>query len=136
LSDISRVFQRNVSLSEVLFIIIFLDSSGVLLNIQLLALANFGVPCDSFKSLWSGITVYIEVSLAVSPDVDVLSNPFVLWINVSMKITAPHSDTVRDALYIKIVKSSFIISIIPLMSCFSSFRMANTCLNNAMILPV
>jgi len=53
-----------------------------------------------------------------------------------MKIAASHSDTVGHALYTKVVKSSFIISIILLARCCSSFIAAKTYLNNATILEV
>ena len=53
-----------------------------------------------------------------------------------MKITAPHSVIVGGALYMKVVNSSFIISKIPLVSPFSSFSIANTCLNNVTVLLV
>ncbi len=52
------------------------------------------------------------------------------------KIAAPHSVTVGGALYTKVVKSSFIISIIPPVRPFSSFKAANTCLNSATVLVI
>ncbi len=122
-------------LSKVLLIVIF-SCSGISRGAQFLALTNFEVPTSFFKSPSLGTIVYSKINSAVSPNESALSNPFVLWINVSIKIAAPHSDTVEHALYSKIIKSSFIISIIPLIRFFSSFIAAITCLNNATVLEV
>ncbi len=67
--------------------------------------------------------VYNEINSATSPDKGILSNLLVFQINVLKKIAAPRSVTVGDALYTKIVNSSFIILIIPPVRPFSSFRM-------------
>ncbi len=119
-SGILKVFQGDVPLSGVLLSIGCFSGSGVLCVNQLLALVNFGIPIDSSRSFFFGIMVYIEISSANSPDVGALSNPPVCWINVLIKIAAPHSVNVRGYLYTNIVKSSFIISIIPPVSFFSS----------------
>ena len=80
--------------------------------------------------------VYTEINSANSPEVGALSNLLVYWINVLIKIAAPHSVSVRGYLYTNVVKSSFIISIIPSVSSFSSLRVTKTCLNNATVLLV
>jgi len=92
-------------------------------NAQLLALVNFGVPISSLRSSSFGIIVYTEINLATSPTVGALINPSVFWINVLIKIAASHSVTVRGALYTKVVKSSFIISMIPPVRPFSSLTL-------------
>ncbi len=53
-----------------------------------------------------------------------------------MKIAAPRSVTVGDALYTKVVNNSFIISKIPPVRFFSSFRVIKIYLNNATVLLV
>ena len=80
--------------------------------------------------------VYSEINSANSPEVGALSNLLVRWINVPIKIAAPCSVTVRGYLYTNVVKSSFIISIIPPVSSFSFLRAAKTCLNNVTVLLV
>jgi len=68
-----------------------------------------------------GIIIYTEINSATSSAISVLINPSVFWISVPIKIAAPRLVTVRGALYTKVVKSSFIISIIPPVRPFSSF---------------
>ncbi len=80
--------------------------------------------------------VYIEINSITSLDEGALSNLLVFWINVPRKIAAPYSVTVGDILYTKVVNSSFIISIIPSVRSFSSFKVAKTCLNNTTVLLV
>ncbi len=103
---------------------------------QLLALVNFGIPIDSSRSSFFGIMVYCDINAANSSEVGALSNPSICWINVLIKIAAPRSVSVRGYLYTNVVKSSLIISIIPLVSSFSSLRLAKTYLNNAIVLLV
>ena len=135
-SEILKVFQGDVPLSDVLLSIGCFDSSGILWIDQLLALVNFGIPISSSKSFFFSIIVYCDISAANSPEIGALSNPSVYWINVLIKIAASHSISVRGYLYTNIVKSSFIISIIPPVSSFSSLRLAKTCLNSATVLLV
>ncbi len=80
--------------------------------------------------------VYIEINSATSPDEGTLSKPLVFWTNVLMKIAAPPLVIVRGALYTKVVRSSFIISMIPPVRPFFSFRATNTCLNSVTVLVV
>ncbi len=80
--------------------------------------------------------VYYDINAANSPEVGVLSNPSVCWINILIKIVASHSVNVGGYLYTNVVRSSFIISIIPPISFLSFLRLAKTCLNSAMILLV
>ncbi len=103
---------------------------------QLLALVNFGIPISSSRSSSFGIIVYIEINSANSPEVGAFSNLLVCWINVLIKIAAPHSVNVGGYLYTNIVKSSFIILTIPSISSFSSLRSTKTCLNKAIVLLV
>jgi len=103
---------------------------------QLLALVNFGIPIGSLRSSSFGTIVNCEINAANSPEVGALSNPSVCWINDPMKIAAPRSVIVRGYLYTNVVNNSFIISIIPPESSFSSLRAANTCLNNTTVLLV
>ncbi len=110
--------------------------SGVLCVNQLLALINFGVPISSLRSSSFGIIVNYDINVANSPEVGARSNPSVCWINVPTKMAAPHSVKVGGCLYTNVVKSSFIISIIPPVSSLSSLRLAKTCLNNATVLLV
>ncbi len=135
-SEILKVFQGDVPLSDVVSLISCLDGSGVFCVDQLLALTNFGVPINSSKSSSFGIMVYMEINSANSPDVGALSNPLVCWINVPINIAAPHSVSVKGYLYTNVVKSSFIISIISPVIFFSSLRATNTCLNSATVLLV
>ncbi len=109
---------------------------GVDPDVQLLALTNFRVPSGSLRSFSLDTIVYTEINSATSPDEGALSNLLVFWINVLIKIAAPHSVTVRDALYTKVVNNSFIISRIPSVRPFSSFRATKTCLNNTTVLLV
>ncbi len=109
---------------------------GVNVDAHLLALINFRVPMGSLRLSSFGIIVYTEINLATSPTVGALINPSVFWINVLIKTATPLSVTVRGTLYMKIVKSLFIISMIPLVRPFSSFIVAIICLNNATVLPV
>ncbi len=97
---------------------------------------NFGVPFSSLKSSSFGRIIYTEINFTTSPDEGALSNSLVFWINMLIKIATLHSVTVRDALYTKVVNSSFIISRIPPVRPFSSFRATKTCLNNATVLLV
>ncbi len=126
----------DVLLSDVLLSIGCLDSSGVLCIDQLLALVNFRIPIGSSRSSSFGMMIYSEISSANSPEVGALSNPSVCWINVPIKIAAPHSVNVRGYLYTNVVKSSFIILIIPPISFLSSLRLAKTCLNSVTVLLV
>ncbi len=103
---------------------------------QLLALVNFGVPIGYWRSSSFGIIVYNEINSANSSEVGALSNLLVRWINVSIKMAASRSVTVRGYLYTNVVKSSFIILIISPVSSFSSLRVVKTCLNNATVLLV
>ncbi len=135
-SEISKVFQGNVLLSGVLLVSSVSVSLGVDVDAQLLALVNFEIPISSLRSSSFGIIVYTKINSTTSPDVDALINPSVFWISVSIKIAAPRSVTVRGALYTKVVKSSFIILMIPLVKPFSSLIVAITYLNNATVLPV
>src|SRR6266498_2545918 len=135
-SGILKVFQGDVPLSGIPLSIGCFGSFGVLCVDQLLTLTNFGVPISSSRSSFFGITVYCDINAANSPEVGALSNPLVCWINVSIKIAAPRSVNVGGYLYTNVVKSSFIISIIPPVSSLSSLRFANTCLNNATVLLV
>ncbi len=80
--------------------------------------------------------VYNKINSATFSDKDALTNLLVFWINVPKKIATPRSVTVGGALYIKIVNSSFIISIIPLIRPFSFFIAAKICFNNTTILTV
>src|SRR6266542_42758 len=133
---ILKVFQGDILLSDVLLSIDCFSGSGVLCVDQLLVLVNFGVPISSSRSSSFGIMVYSKISSASSPDVGALSNPSVRWINVLIKIAAPYSINVGGYLYTNVIKSSFIILIIPPVSSFSSLRLAKTCLNSATILLV
>ena len=74
--------------------------------------------------------------MATSSDDGALSKLLVFWINVLIKIAAPHSVTVEGALYTRVVKSSFIISRIPSVRPFSSLIAVIVYLNNATILLV
>ena len=74
--------------------------------------------------------------MANSPEVGALSNPSVCWINVPIKIAVSHSVNVGEYLYTNVVKSSFIISTILLVSSFSSLNTTKTCLNNATVLLI
>ncbi len=56
-SEILKVFQGDVSLSDVSLLIGCFSSSGVLCVDQLLVLTNFGVPMGSSKSSFFGIIV-------------------------------------------------------------------------------
>jgi len=132
---IPSVFQGDVPLLGVLLSVIF-DFLEVIGGIQSLALVNFRVSFDSLKSSFFGNMVYIEINLATSPDESALSNPFIFWISIPIKITAPHSDTIRGILYTKVVKSSFIISTIPSVRLFSSFNITKTYFSNTIILVV
>src|SRR6266540_735508 len=136
ISGILKVFQGDVLLSGVPLSIGCFGGSGVLCVSQLLALINFGVLIGCCKSSSFGIIVNCDINAANSPEVGALLNPSVCWINVPIKIAAPCSVNVGGALYTNIVKSSFIISIIPPVSSFSSLRLAKTCLNNATVLLV
>ncbi len=111
-------------------------SSEIIADAQLLALTNFGIPSDSLRSFSLGIIVYTEINSTTSFDEGTLSNLLVFWINVLIKIFASHSVTVGGALYTKVVNNSFIISRIPLVRPFSSFKVTKTYLNNATILLV
>ncbi len=126
-SEIPKVFQEDVLLSGVLLVSSVSVGLGVDVDIQLLALVNFGVPISSLRSSFFGIIVYTEINSATFPDIGALINPSVFWISVSIKIAASRSITVRGALYTKVVKSSFIISMIPLVRPFSSLIVAITC---------
>ncbi len=112
------------------------DDSGVLCVDQLLALVNFEVPISSLRSSFFGKMVYCDINAANSSEVGALSNPSVFWINVPIKIAASHSVNIGGYLYTNVVKSSFIISIIPPVNFFSSLTLAKTCLNSAMVLLV
>ena len=131
-----KVFQEDVPLSGVPLSISCFDGSGVLCVDQLLALINFEVPIGCSRSSSFGIIVNWKINEANSPDVGALSNPSVCWINVPIKIAAPRSVNVEGALYTRVVKSSFIISITPPVISFSSLRVTKTCLNNATVLLV
>ena len=135
-SRIPKVFQEDVLLSGVLLELGLLLGSGVSLVSQSLAFLNFGVSFSSWRSSFFDTIVYIKINLANSPDEGVLSNPLVFWIKVLIKIAASHSVTVRDALYTKVVNNSFIISRIPPVRLFSSFKVTKTCLNNTTVLLV
>ncbi len=132
-SEILKVFQEDVPLSGVLLSIGCFDNSGVLCVDQLLALVNFEVPISSLRSFFLGIMVYCDISAANSPEVEALSNLSVCWINVLIKIAAPLSINVGGYLYTNVVKSSFIISIIPSVSFLSSLRFAKTYLNACLV---
>jgi len=134
--EIPKVFQEDVSLLGVLLVSPVLVNLRVDVDAQLLALVNFGVSISSLRSSSFGIIVYTEINLATSPVVDALINPSVFWINVSIKIAASRSVIVEGALYTRVVKSSFIISMISSVKPFSSFIVAITCLNNATVLLV
>ncbi len=103
---------------------------------QLLALVNFRVPTGSSRSSSFSTMVYNEINSANSPEVGVLSNPSVCWINVLIKIAAPRSINVGGYLYTNVIKSLLIISKIPSVSSLSSLRLAKTCLNSATVLLV
>src|SRR6266498_4590200 len=103
---------------------------------QLLVLVNFEIPISSLRYSSFGIIVYSEINPANSSEVGALSNLLVCWINVLTKIAASHSVSVGGYLYTNVIKSSFIISIIPLVSSFSSLRTIKTCLNNATVLLI
>ncbi len=135
-SGILNVFQGDVPLSGVPLSIGCFDGSGVLCVDQLLALVNFGVLIGSLRSSSLGMIVNWKINTANSPEVGALSNPLVCWINVPIKIATPYSVIVGGTLYTNDAKRSFIISIIPLESSFSSLRAAKTCLNNATVLLV
>ncbi len=104
--------------------------------LQLLALVNFRVPISSSRSSFFGITIYCDISVANSPEVEALLNPSVCWINVLIKIAAFHLVSVGGYLYTNVVKSLFIILIIPPVSSLFSLRLAKTCLNSATVLLV
>ncbi len=76
-SEILKVFQGDVPLSDIPLSIGCFGSSGVLCVNQLLALTNFGVPIGSSRSLSFGIIVNWEINAANSPEVGALSNPSV-----------------------------------------------------------
>ncbi len=135
-SGIPKVFQGDVSLLGVLLISPVSIGLGVDIDTQLLALINFEVPISSLRSSSFSIIVYTEINSATSPDVDALINPSVFWISIPIKIAAPHLVTIGGALYTKVVKSSFIISMISLVRPFFSLIAVITCLNNATVLPV
>ena len=105
-------------------------------DVQLLALMNFEVPSGSLRSSSFDIIVYTEINSTTSPDEGALSNLLVFWINVLIKIAASYSVTVGGALYTKVINNLFIISRIPPVRPFSSFKVAKTCLNNAIVLLV
>jgi len=135
-SGIPKVFQEDVPLSDVLLVSSVWVGLEVDIDAQLLALVNFGVSSDSWRSSSFRMIVYTEINSATFPNESALSKLLVFWINILMKIAAPCSITIRDALYAKVVNSLFIISIISSVSPFSSFRVANICLNNATVLLV
>ena len=97
-------------------------SSEVVVGIHLLALTNCRVSSGFLRLFSFGIIIYTEINSTTSPNKGALSNPLVFWINVLMKIAAPRSVTVGDALYTKIVNSSFIILIIPPVRPFFSLK--------------
>src|SRR6266542_2742449 len=135
-SGILKVFQGDVPLSGVPLSIGYFGGSGVLYVDQLLALVNFGIPISSSRSSSFGIIVYNEINSTNSSEIGALSNLLVCCINVPIKIAAPRSINVGGYLYTNIVKSSFIISIIPPVNSFSSLRATKICLNNAIVLLV
>ncbi len=76
-SEISKVFQGDVSLSDILLTIDSFTGSGVLCVNQLLAFVNFRIPISSSRFSSFGIMVYNEINSANSPEVGALSNPLV-----------------------------------------------------------
>ena len=132
-SGILKVFHRDAPLSGILLSISHFGSSRVWCVDQLLVLVNFKVPIGSSRSSSFGIIVYSKINF---PDVGALSNLLVCWINVSIKTAAPHLVSIRGYLYTNIIKSLFIISIIPPVIFFSSLRATKTYLNNATVLLV
>ena len=135
-SEIFKVFQGDVLLSDILLELCLLDGSGVVTDGQLLALINFRIPFSFWKSSSFSIIIYTEINSATSPDEGALSNLLIFWINVPIKIATLCLITVRGALYTRVVNNSFIISRIPPVRPFSSCKMTKTCLNNTTVLLV
>ena len=75
-SDMPKVFQGDISLSEVLLLITF-GFIRVIDGIQFFVLKNFRIPFDFLRSFSSSNIVYIEISLAISLDISAQSNPFI-----------------------------------------------------------
>ena len=80
--------------------------------------------------------MYNETNSPISPDIGIRSNPFIFWIKVPINIAAFHSDNSGDILYMRVVKSLLIISIIPPERRPFSFIAANTCLSNTIIFAI
>src|SRR6266542_2240271 len=84
-SEILKVFQGDVPLSDVPLSIGCFGDSKVLCMDQLLALTNFGVPIGSLRSSSLGSIVYCDINAANSPEIGALSNPSVCCISDLIK---------------------------------------------------
>ncbi len=97
---------------------------------------NFEVSFSFFKSHPFSNIVYTKISLATLLDEGALSNPFIFWISVLIKIAAHCSDISKGTLYTKVVKSSLIISVVSPKRHPFSFMIATTCLSNITVLAI